>query len=411
MGLIQKWKEWRQYEQRAQTLEELILQAGIGVETVTKEQALNIPSVAGCVDIISNTVAMLPINLYQESDGKVTLIEDDVRVKLMNDDTKDTLDAYQFRKQIVEDVLLCGAGYAYVNKERNKVKSIHYVDHSVVSINKNTDPIHKSYDVLVAGNSYRDFEFIKLTRKTKDGATGRGIIQEHNDMLAVAYLTLKYEKILLKTGGNKKGFLKSQKKLSEEAMTALKTAWNNLYKNNTENVIVLNDGVDFLEASSTSVEMQMNENKRTNSAEVCKLFGVPVGLLEGNITDDEYLNYIKICILPLLKAFETALNKDLLLESEKDSYYFAFDTKDLMKGDMLKRYQAYEIAVKNGFLQWDEVRYLEDYEPYGLDFLKMGLQDVLFNPKTKEIYTPNTDKTSKMGSLSGGGGETIEDRN
>ncbi|MEC1757386.1 phage portal protein [Schinkia azotoformans] len=399
MGWIQRFKTWREYEKRAVTLEELILQAGIGVDTVTKEQALNIPSVAGCVEIISNTVAMLPINLYKDENGQVSIVDNDIRVSLLNDDTKDTLNAYQFKKQLIEDYLLAGNGYAYINKDRNKVKSLHYVDEVNVSVNKNVDPIFKSCDVLVNGATYRDFEFLKLTRKTKDGVTGKGIVDEHNDMLSVAYLTMKYEKILLKTGGNKKGFLKAKAKLSPEALEALKTAWNNLYKDNTENVIVLNDGVDFQEASSTSVEMQMNENKRTNSAEVSKLFSVPVGLLEGNVTDDQYKNFIKLCILPILKAFETSLNKDLLLESEKGQYYFAFDTRELLKGDIEKLYRAYEIAIKNGFMQWDEVRYELNYRPYGLNFIKLGLQDVLYNVETKEIYTPNTNKTSNLNNL------------
>ena len=157
--------------------------------------------------------------------------------------------------------------------------------------------------------------------------------------------------------------------------------------------------------------MQLNENKKTNSTEICKLFNVPPILLEGNAnsTDAIYNNFIKIAILPILNAIETALNKDLLLPSEKESFFFAFDTKDLLKGDMEKRYKAYEVAVKNGILQIDEVRYKENLEPLGLDFIKLGLQDVLYNPKTKEIYTPNTNKTADMDKLDKlEGGETIE---
>jgi HK97 family phage portal protein len=395
VGLLQRFREWREYEQRAQTLEDLILQAGIGVDTITKEQALNIPSVAGCVDIISNTIAMLPIKLYKESEGKVTEVKDN-RVRLLNDDTKDTLNAFQYKKALIEDYLLSGVGYSYINKQKNNVVSLHYVDNTNVSINKNVDPIFKSYDILVNGNTYRDFEFIKLTRKTKDGSTGKGIVAESNDMLAVAYKTLTYEKLLLATGGNKKGFLKASKKLSEESLTALKAAWNNLYKDNTENVIILNDGVEFQEASSTSVEMQMNENKRTNSAEICKLFGVPVGLLEGNVSENEYNNFIKISILPILKALETALNKDLLLETEKDSLYFAIDTKELLKGDMLKRFQSYEIAIRAGICTIDEVRYLEDMEYLNLNFLKLGLESVLYDTKTKDIFVTNTGQIYNM---------------
>jgi HK97 family phage portal protein len=338
---------------------------------------------------------MLPIKLYKEVDKKVEEVQDD-RVSLLNDDTKDSLDGYQFKKALIEDYLLNGAGYAYINRNRNKIKSLHYVKNSNVHITENADVIFKKHDILVQGKPYRPFEFIKVTRKTINGVKGIGILSEHNGILAVCYNSLIYENIIAKTGGNKKGFLKSASKLSQDAIDALKTAWANLYSNNGENVVVLNNGLEFQEASNTSVEMQMNENKNTNSIEICKLVTVPPSMLDGTANEEDNINFFKQCILPILKAFETALNKDLLLESEKGSFYFAFDTKEMLKADIEKRYKAYEIAVKNGILQVDEVRYIEDLEPLGLDFIKLGLQDVLYSPKTKEIYTPNTDKKSTM---------------
>jgi HK97 family phage portal protein len=399
MGLLQEWREFRKFQQEqreGETLEELLLSAGLITGTIAKDQALNIPAVSACVGIISDTVASLPVLLYKENDGKITEVKDDNRVELLNDDTKDTLDAFQFKKAMVEDYLLYGAGYSYINRERNNIKSLHYVEHGNMSIHMNADPIFKRYDLMVHGTTYRDFEFLKLTRKSKDGVTGKGIIHENNKMLSVAYNSLVYEEFLVKTGGNKKGFLKSQGRLSQEAIDQLKLAWSNLYKNNTENVVVLNNGLEFQEASNTSVEMQLNENKETNSNEICKIFVVPPSILDGTANDDVYNNWIKVCILPILVAIQTALNKDLLLPSEKGSFYFAFDTKELLKGDILKRFQAYEIASKNGILQTDEIRYLEDWEPLGLDFIKLGLQDVLYNPNTKEIYTPNTNQKTNM---------------
>jgi HK97 family phage portal protein len=411
VGLWQSWREFRQHrrEQReGVSLEELLLSAGLITGEITKDQALNIPAVSACVGIISDTVASLPIQLYKAENGKVTEIPDDIRLSLLNDDTEDTLDGFQFKKALVEDFLLNGAGYAFINRARNEVKSLHYVDYRNVAINMNVDPIFKDYDILVHGSTYRDFEFLKLTRKTKDGVTGKGIIQENNKILSVAYNSLIFEEILVKTGGNKKGFIKSQNRLSQDAIDELKAAWKKLYGNNSENVVVLNNGLDFQEASNTSVEMQLNENKRTNSAEISKIFIVPQSILDGTASDEVYNNWIKVCILPILIALQTALNKDLLLPSEKGSFYFAFDTKELLKGDIEKRFKAYEIATKNGILQIDEIRYLEDYEPLGLDFIKLGLQDVLYNPKTKEIYTPNTNKTTNISTP--GGGDNNENR-
>lgn len=371
-------------EVRQASNEDVLLQALVGGSKVTKADALNIPALAACVDLISDVVASLQIKLYKENGQSVEEIKDN-RIILLNDETKDTLDGYQFKKALVSDYLLDGAGYAYINRKRNDVVSLHYVESNQVSVMRGVDPIFKTYDIMVMGKQYRDFEFIKLARKTVDGVTGKGVIEEHNKLLSVIYNTLVFEELLVKTGGNKKGFLKAQSRLSQDAIAELKAAWARLYQNNSENVVVLNNGLEFEEASSTSVEMQLNENKRTNAEEIYKIFK-----LNGNTLDE---NSIKSAIMPVLKAFETALNKDLLLPSEKEQrYYFAFDTKDLLKGDMLSRYQAYSVAVQAGWMSKNEIRYYEDLDPInGLDVVTMSLGDVIFDINTGKYFTPNMD--------------------
>lgn len=180
-------------------------------------------------------------------------------------------------------------------------------------------------------------------------------------------------------------------------MDGLRKAWNSLYQNNTENVVILNDGLGFQEASNTSVEMQLNENKRTNSDEICKLFNMPPAMINGGATEQDKTNFVQYCLNPILKEFECALNRDLLLESEKGSCYFAADTSELTKGDIEKRFRAYETASKNGFMQIDEIRLKENLPPLGLDFVRLGLQDVLYDPGTKQFYMPNMNQTGGLG--------------
>lgn len=400
---------WRKKETREDTLtlEDLLLQAGIKQDNITRDMALNIPTLSGCVELISNTVASLPIKLYQELDGKVNEIKDDIRLKLLNDDTGDTLDAFQFKKAMVQDYLLMGNGYAYINREKGNFESLHYVKQESASININADPIFKQYDILVNGETYKHYEFIKLLRNSRDGATGTGIVESNNKLLAVAYNSLDYENILAKTGGNKKGFIKALSKLTDEAIAQLKEQWNKMYSKNSENCVVLNNGLEFQESSSTPTELQMNENKVSNGNEICKILNVPPSMItgDGKANESDYEKFVKMAILPILNSFISALNRDFLLDKEKKSFYFAFDIKELLKGDILKRFQAYEIALKNGFLGVNEVRYEEDkpeIEAFN-DVIKIGLSDVLYNTKTGDIYTPNTDKSSNMK-----GGENIE---
>ena len=70
---------------------------------------------------------------------------------------------------------------------------------------------------------------------------------------------------------------------------------------------------------------------------------------------------------------------------------------------MKERFEAYKAALESNFMQIDEVRFAEDMEPLGLSWIRLGLQDVLYDPKTKTIYTPNTNQTSVMGETSASG--------
>lgn len=395
-------KEERADEVPMTQVDDVLLKALLSSGTITKEQALNIPSVKSCINFIADTVAMLPIKLYKEDGTETVEVLGDNRIKLLNDDTGDTLDAVQFWRAIIADYFLGKGGYAYINRKMNKVISIHYVDESNISIIKNADPIFKDYKILVNGISYWSHDFLKILRNTKDGASGKGLVEENKLLLSVAYNTMLFEETLVLKGGNKKGFLKSEKTLAQDAIDALKQAWKNLYSNNSDNVVVLNKGLEFQEASNTSVEMQLNENKESNSSELCKIFNVPINIIKGTASSQEYSNAFKLAVMPVLATIECALNKDLLLEKEKGSFYFAHDTKEMLKGDIKDRFEAYKTAIDANFMGVDEVRFMEDLPALGINWIKLGLDSVLYNPKTKEIYTPNNNATQNMDDLKGG---------
>ena len=379
-----------------------LLQALIDETVVTKQTALEVPYINACISIIAGTIAGLPIKLYKEENGSVKEVNDD-RLYLLNDDTGDLLDGYTFKYNLILDYLLYGSGYAYINRQRNKVRSLHYIDNTYVSVIPSVDPVFKDVKINVLGGSYRYYDFISLARNSEDGVSGNGIITENEELITLAYKALKFQRNNIETGGIKKGVIKSNKKLSEPALEELKKNWRKLYgKDSTENCVILNDGLEYQELANTAVEMQMDELSKSIKDQICSLLKVPLSVLDGTATENVYQNFVKLTIIPIINALEAALNQTLLLESEKSAFYFAIDTKEMLKGDIEKRYRAYEIGIKNGFLQIDEVRYKEDFAPMNLDFIKLGLADVLYNPKTKEVYTPNTNQTVKVDHMKGG---------
>lgn len=364
-------------------VDDVLLKALLKGETVTRDMAMTLPAVSGAVDYIAGSVASIPVKLYKKlPDGKVEEVLDDNRPNLINRDTKDTLDGFQFKKAMVEDYLLDKGGYAYIKKSLNYFVGIYYVKPIDVSIIKNEHPIFKDYMFLVYDKRFKPYNFIKILRNTKDGASGRGLTEEVAKSIETAYQTLLYQLNMVKAGGNKKGFLKSTRKLTQDSIDTLKQAWKNLYGNNTENVVVLNDGLEFQEASNTSVEMQLNESKKTLQDEINNIF---------HIYPEDYDKTFKLAIFPILKAFECALNRDFLLESEKDTFYYEFDVSEITKANLKERYEAYKIAKDTGFITINEIRSKENMNDIdGLDIIPMSLADVLFNTKTGEYFVPNT---------------------
>ena len=371
-------------------VEDVLLRAYLNGFEVYREDALAIPCVSAYVDLICNTFAQIPIKLYKETvkDGKkVTEEVKDDRVSIINDDTRDKLDGFQFKKAICEDYLLGKGGYAFIDKVGNKFNGLYYVECDKVAINKTVDAIYKDYTILVDGNIYKDYQFIKLLRNTKDGASGRGLTEEIGKALQTAFKRLCYDYDLTVTGGSRKGFIKSQKHLDAKSIKALQDAWEKYYSGNA-NTVILNDGMEFQEASNTSRENETNAKEITFNDVIKDIFHI----------GETYEETIKNAIMPIVTAFCTALNRDFLLEKEKKSFYFAPDTKELYRGSLKERYEAYKIAIETGFKTRNEVRYMEDDDALeGLDVINLGLGDVLLDTKTGLIYTPNTNSMVKMG--------------
>ncbi|MDY3960176.1 phage portal protein [Romboutsia timonensis] len=354
--------------------------------------ALQIPSVKAGVSYISSLVANLEVKLCKEIDGKVENVND-YRLKLLNDETGDTLNSCQMKESLVTDYLIAGNGYMYINKHRNKINSLHYVESLKVTAIHNNDPIFKDHKLRVNGQEYELYNFVIFAQNSKDGVIGKGLLDECNNLLELGYNTLAFSNNNIKAGGIKRGVVKSVKKLTQEAIDHLKAAWSNLYgTNNTSSAIILNDGLDFKELSQTSAEMQILENRRQNDSDILNILKVPQNILNGTATNEQYNNFICTTIIPILVQLECAFNKALLLESEKaDGYFFSFETKGLLKGNIKERFEAYQVAIDAGFLMPSECRYFEDYDYIeGLDIIKMSLGNIIYNPNTKETYVPNT---------------------
>lgn len=404
----------KKIEKRDQSVETLDLLLRSGNTTpgyITKRKALNIPAVAAGINFIASTITTIPIRLYHRVDkDTVEEVATDERLKILNDEPENQMDATQFLKALVTDVILFGNGYAVVDRVGNTVQALYYVDPQYVNIVVGVDHVKKDAWITVDARAIDPYKVMRVTLDSVDGVTGRGILKRNPILFQAMYNALEYENNSISTG-TKRGFLSSKVKLAKDALEAVKAAWKKLTSNGSSNdMVILNEGISFEPINSTATENQLNENKKTNADLVYGMMGLSSELF-SNPTNETYNNAIKTGVLPILRILESAFNKALLLEIEKGSYFFKFDTSNVLRSTLLERYQGYELALKNGWLQVDEVRKMENLPPLGLDFVKLGLADVLYYPKTHETYTSNTNATASLTGDGHSGGKGGDENN
>ena len=375
-----------------------LLQALVNRDVLTREQIKMIPQVASDLDMVTSTFATIPFRLYRQDivDGKdvVVRVSDDPRVAMINEDTRDTLDAFQMKKAVCEDYFLGynGGGYIYINREGNRPTGLYYVKSEDVAIMENFEPIFKEYQINVYAKLYEPYEFIKLLRNTRNGMYGESIVRELNDAMQAAYEAILFQVKTLKRGGNKKGFLTSKRKLNADEVKLLKDTWRYMYSSSTDNAPVLNEGVEFKESSSNPTELQINESIETLNKEIDALFHL----------SDDHEEFVRNAILPIGKAFETSLNRDFLREDEKGRYFWAADYSELLKASMKERYEAYEKAKSSGWITINEIRKMENMEAIdGMNVLNVGLGAALYSVDgvidRERFYVPNTDTERNQG--------------
>lgn len=357
-------------------------------KTITKQQALSIPVVAKSVNWIASAISGLPIKMYKRTDKGYVEVYDDYRLPLLNNYSGNCMTSNDLKKQLITDLLLDGNGYAYISKLGNKIEKLSYIPTNKLTYTESVDNINKIVNIWVDGKQVMDYNVFRLVNNTKNGVSGIGFVSDCQDLLSTILGSLQYENSSI-SSGVRRGFLKSKAKLDKDKMDELKQAWKRLTNPNQSDVLVLNAGIEFEDASSTATESQLSQNKTINMHQILAYFGLPTNFFEG-ANSDSYLTAVRIAVLPIVKQFVTALNNYLLLESEKHDLKFDIDTRELLEINSNERFTMYQTAIDKGILTTDEVRQMENLPVLNMPYLKLGLGDVLYNIDNGSIFVPNT---------------------
>lgn len=349
-------------------------------DAVTEEKVMKIPTAKACIDLVTSTIAQMPVYLYKENlDGSIEKINDR-RVSLLNHEANTFLNGYSLKKNMTKDYLLHGASYVSIIEAGNTILELHPLPARAVSIQKRVQNGYRTVgaDIFLSTSengainqtsqkpiSFKPYELMIALQETHDGLTSSGIIKHGQEIFKQALNEMEYTSNLYERGALPLGLLKTDSRLTESQSTALRTAWANLYGGikNSSKTVLLQEGMSYQSLSMNPNDLQLTETRKGTNAEICKLFNVPESLVASQVgkqyvsIEQNNLHFLKTALAPIITSLEGSMDRSLLLESEKDAgYFFRFDTSELLRSTEKDRVDTLVAGVAGGIYTKNEAR-------------------------------------------------------
>ena len=341
------------------------------VQTIMKKDALKVNTVYACINIISNSIASLPFDLYQRTaDGRVKAVGH----KLYSLCKYPSLDmsGYNFRQALLVNLLIYGNAYIEIIRLRGQVRELNLIPSDKVNVIELADG-RLEYDITSSTGTqtiYSDEgKILHITGNSTNGKIGISPIEIGMKSIVLARSLEAFGINYFDRGARPSGFLKTQKKLTEEAVARLKKGFANYMGSaNSGKMIVLEDGMEYEIAQNGNDSSQFLESRRLQISEIARLYSVPLHLLQetekstswGSGLEQLNTSFVQMCLSPYLKRIEDAFGFALLTERERKEYYFEFNVEGLLRGDTQSRIALYHSAIQDGWMSPNDVRRLEN---------------------------------------------------
>ena len=376
-----------------------------GSSKISEEDALSISSVASATELITATIARLPVKLYKQGEkGEYVSIEDS-RTFLLNNEPNHLQTAITLKKRIILDYLLHGNSYVYPEWQRNELLAIHHIPARNVSVEKYVNknlPFVVNGVIKVTGADATMVDFMPddlmiILKNSDDGLQSMGVLDLNSELLNLALNQQEYSSSLLENGSLPMAILTTPSKLSDKAMERITKSWRSAYqgKKNAGKTVVLEEGMDYKPVSLNPNELDLSTSKNSTLSDIARIFGIPESMLNAdankyNSNEQNNLHFLQYTLEPVITAFESSLNKSLLLEEEKKKgYSFKFDRDSILATTESEKFATTIQAMKGGLLSVNEARGRHNMKQILDDYMMWSLGNIFYNKDDSKMTIPN----------------------
>lgn len=382
-----------QVEEKRETLElnkddrRLLEVLGIdpGEINVRGKNALKIDTVYACIRILSESVAKLPIKVYQEDEFGVQRTTRHPVYQLLKLRPNPYMSAFDFWKCIEAQNDLYGNAYASIEFDRRgRIVGLWPMDTSLVKIWVDNDTQASGivtsrtklwYEVNLGYEQRKLMPHEILHFKggvTLDGIVGLSPLDCLRGTIENGGAANQFINKFFKQGLQARGIVQYVGDLDEKAKRNFRDKFESMASglNNAHRIALLPIGYQYQQIALSLADAQFLENNQLTIRQIAAAYGVKMHQLNDltrathtNVTEAQREFYADT-LQPKLTGYEQELTYKLFLDDEiAAGVFFRFNVDAILRADLKTRYEAYRTGVQGGFLTPNEARAKEELPP------------------------------------------------
>ena len=341
-------------------------------KTVNPRNAVQVSTVYACVRVIAETIASLPLAIYEETEGGSRKATEHQLYRLLHDEPNPEMTSFIMRETMLTHLLLWGNSYSQIIRSgRNKIIGLYPLLPDKMEVDRDSKgTLTYTYSTTEGMTvALQPTDVLHIPGLGFDGIMGYSPIALEKNAIGLGIAAEEYGSRFFQNGARPSGILTHPNTVKDPKR--LRESWNAAYggSSNGSKVAILEESMTFTPISMPNNEAQFLETRKFQVEEICRIFRVPPHLI-GNLDRATYSNiehmsidFAMHTIRPWLVRIEQAMNRALFTDNEKGHFYVQFNIDGLMRGDYKSRMEGYSIGRQNGWLSANDIRALENMNP------------------------------------------------
>lgn len=322
---------------------------------------MKVATVYRCVNLISDSVASLPIVPYNYKDNWKYVDYESKLYNLFNVQPNSLMSSFQLKKMMIVNLLLKGNTFILIKRTGKDVNELHLLN------SDNITPIIEKGDIkyidTLNKKTYDKSQIIHLINYSNNGYIGESTISYASTALGI---TKNIDNLLSTQSANGMmvaGILKpvAGGQINQAKADKAKEKFNAVNTVDSNSIIVLDAGFEFQQISLSNRDSQVLESSKLSSNDICKFFGVPPSLIYNetgkySTAEQQQLDYLNNTLMPIIEKVESEFFRKIYLSSDYSNKELKFDVSNLMRLDATTQAAYYKTLFEMGALTVNEVR-------------------------------------------------------